>query len=80
MKKLIIWILIVALLSGCMGEGLEPTEEHKKTVELTELGWVDVTGVSGFSMYRFHDTEKNVTCWMTLGILDSMECLPDSQR
>jgi hypothetical protein len=78
MNKLLIGILLVAVFSGCVDEvGFTPHPDYEETFEVVELGRVDVTGISGYTIKRFHDSDKNVTCWVTTGTTDAMSCLHD---
>lgn len=73
MKLLIVVAaLLVAGLSPLVGCVKEPP--GTATVEHT----VSVGGALGVNVYRVHDAEAGVTCWVTT-YRGALSCLPDSQ-
>jgi hypothetical protein len=88
MKNLIIFLLIaILLIAGCAPEepstsfisisDMSKIEKSSKSSNAVLLFMGNYNNLSSIFIYRFTDTEKNVTCWIASGAgAEGISCLP----
>lgn len=67
--------LLPLLLIGCSVSS-RPSEPERKPTMVFELR---AESEYGTIVYRFHDEQLNVTCWILGGETGGIHCLPDAE-